>query len=101
MPIVKELPVIDQRIVLDRDVLAQVGLTTGRATLVVDGGSIVIRPAQDSDADTEGEDLIQRIIKNSGRSRQEIERFLAVAGAWANDDEPISEIQRLRREMDA
>ena len=83
MPLVKELPVVDQQIVLGRDVLAQVGLTTGRATLVIDHDSITIRPVRDVGHDIDRETLIQKMMEKSGCSREEIERFLATAGAWA------------------
>ena len=83
MPLVKELPVVDQQLVLGRDVLAQVGLTTGWATLVIDHDSIIIQPTQDASPGVDRETLIQKMIENPGRSREEIERFSTTAGAWA------------------
>jgi len=96
MAIVRELPIVDEKLVLERDILAKVGLTRGWVTCMADEVQIVIRPAG---VETDREELIRGIMANSGCSREEVERFLAAAGAWADDDETVERIGRLRQEM--
>ena len=66
---------------------------------VVDHDSITIRPVRDVGHDIDRETLIQKMMEKSGCSREEIERFLATAGAWADDDETVLTIMRVREEM--
>ncbi len=99
MSMVRELVIDHNRVVLGRDILAELGITTGKLGCQVINGEIIIRPmlpAREQEIDRES--LIQRIMAVQGCSRADVERMLAAEGAWADAPETEEAIHQLREE---
>jgi len=97
MSMVKELVVDHDRVILDKEILKELGVTKGKLECRVVNGEIIIRPllpAQEIDR----EKLIQRIMAVQGCSREDVERMLAAEGAWADAPETEEAIRQLREE---
>jgi len=97
MSMVKELVIDHDRVILDKEILEELGITKGKLECRVANGEIVIRPlppAKEIDRET----LIQRIMAVQGWSREDVERVLATQGAWADAPETEEAIQQFREE---
>ncbi len=102
MSMVRGLVIDHNRVVLGRDILAELGITTGKLGCQVINGEIIIRPlllARETPAtEIEREALIQRIMAVQGWSREDVEQVLSTQGAWADAPETEEAILQFREE---
>jgi hypothetical protein len=97
MSLVRELNIDHEHVILDKEILAELGVTAGKLECRVVNGEIIIRPllpVQEIDQET----LIQRIMAVQGWNREDVERVLATQGAWADAPETEEAIRQLREE---
>lgn len=95
-----QLPIRDDKFVIDRKILEFIGVTSDKINLRIVGRLLVISP--EAVAPVDHEELIERIVARSGASREEVEHFLNSERSWGPEDAATPElyVAALRAEAD-